>query len=97
MLDFPFTGPSGPVDRRRTRPGDDASRISCRICGARVALDPRKIEHGRDYATIPCTACSALVPIRRTDALRAVQEQVRGHLADAQARRRLLRRWKRAR
>jgi hypothetical protein len=71
--------------------------VNCRVCGTGNVLDPDKIEDGPDYATIPCTACSALVPIRRTDALHLVQEQVRLGLERAPAARRtVLERWRRA-
>jgi len=81
---------------RRARTGSGATRVSCRVCGTGIVLDPDKIEEGPDYATIPCTACSALVPIRRTDALRLVQEQVRQGLERAPApRRTVFERWRR--
>ncbi len=93
---LPFAGWTPRADRR-ARPGPAAPRVNCRVCGTSIALDARKIEHGPHYATVPCTACSALVPVRRTDALRAAQEQVRERLERTKVgRRTVLDRWRRA-
>jgi hypothetical protein len=93
---LPFADPGRHADRR-TRPNTAASFVTCRVCGTSVRLEGRKIEQGRDYATVPCTQCSALVPIRRTDALHAIQEELHEHLTGARVGRGVFDRWRRPR
>ena len=92
---LPFAARAGHTDRHACR--SDACRVNCRVCGTSIVLDSRKIEQGLHYATIPCTSCSALVPIRRTDELHVIQEQVRERLERAPTgRRTVFDRWRRA-
>jgi hypothetical protein len=70
---------------RRGRPSGGAV-VECLVCGTPILPDPRRIQQGPHFATVPCTACSALVPMTHTDALRAVQEQMRVEIAGARTR-----------
>ena len=69
--------------RSRTGRASDWPPITCLVCGTPVVPDPGKIEQGPYYATVPCTGCTALVPMTHTDALHAVQEQMRTQLVSA--------------
>lgn len=76
---------------------DERVFATCLVCAAKVPLEARQFAQASEYATVPCTGCSALVPVRPTDALHAVQEDMRAALVGARARRRsLLGRWRRA-
>jgi hypothetical protein len=86
-----------PHAERRTRPNPTPTHVNCRVCATSILLDARKSEDGPDYATIPCTACSALVPIRRSDAAYARDEQLGEGVAGPPGGRDLLGRWRRRR
>jgi predicted Zn finger-like uncharacterized protein len=81
--------------QRAAHAGAPPVRAACPACRAAVLVDARALALGPQYATVRCPECSAAVPVPRTDALRAEQDQILERLsALLQTRRSIFHRWR---